>query len=195
LVIEEKIMRALTLFTATLAVVLGMSLGAQAATLTMSADKVSYAVSETITLTVIGDTLGGTDLGIFGTVAYNSALVSTGTHTQKALKTVNKVAWIRGGLNTDFPQPDTFDAFSQINGTTVAAGSTKKLTATMTFKADAAGAAAFDWWVGAAAQTLDFFGLVAATGTTVNIIPEPSTAGLMGLGLVGLVVAGRRRKS
>jgi hypothetical protein len=188
-------MRALTLFTATLAVVLGMSLGAQAATLTMSTDKATYATSETITLTVIGDSQGAIAIGAFGTVNYNPALVSTGTHTQTAMKTAAGVKWTRGGLLTDLPQPNAFDSFSTINGATFAQGSTKKLTATMTFHADASGTAAFDWYVGATAEALDFFGLVAGTGVTVNIIPEPSTAGLMGLGIIGLVVAGRRRKS
>jgi hypothetical protein len=187
-------MRALTLFTATLAIVLGASLGAQAATLTMSADKATYGVSETITITVLGDSTGIRDGGIFGTVVYDMALVSsTGTQTQTKMR--GAVKWIMGGLNTDLPILGTQDSFSQINGTTIPQTSTKKLTAVMTFKVEASGTAAFDWWIGEAAQRLDFFGLTSGAGVTVDIIPEPSTAGLMGLGLIGLVVAGRRRKS
>jgi hypothetical protein len=172
-----------------------MSLGAQAATLTMSADKATYATSEIITITVIGDSQGASAIGAFGTVGYDSLLVSTGTHTQTAMRNSLTVKWTRGGLNTDLPIANTFDSFSTINGATIPANSTKKLTAVMTFSADAGGLAAFDWYVGPLSQTLDFFGLSAANGVTVSIIPEPSTAGLMGLGIIGLVVAGRRRKS
>ena len=34
----------------------------------------------------------------------------------------------------------------------------------------------------------------AFNGATVNVIPEPGTAGLLGLGIVGLVLAGRRSR-
>ena len=51
-------MRSLTLFTAAVAMLLGMSLTAQATTLTMVSDKTSYALGESITITVTGDVQG-----------------------------------------------------------------------------------------------------------------------------------------
>jgi hypothetical protein len=160
----------------------------------MSTDKSIYAPGEIITLTVIGDSEGAIDIGVFGTVNYDRNRVSPlGGQTQTALRTGAGFRWIRGGLLVDIPFVGTQYSFSQINGLTVPQGSTKKLTAVMTFRATNAGSANFDWCVGCAAQSLDFFGLTAADGITVSIaaIPEPSTAGLMGLGLLGL--AGLRR--
>ena len=43
------------------------------------------------------------------------------------------------------------------------------------------------------AGTLDYFGAPDPGGISVTIIPEPTTAGLLGLGLLSLAVAGRRR--
>jgi hypothetical protein len=191
-------MRALTTFTVVLAVVLGLSFGAQATTLSITADQANYLVSDTITLTVIGDPGTGVHQKSFGTIEYDGLLVTAlGGQTQTTLKNGGGTGWIVGGLLIDLPNADTQDSFNQIFGGTVAQDSTKKLTAVMTFHADASGTANFDWRT-VGAQAFSFFGLTNAPGVTVTIgtpVPEPSTAGLMGLGLIGLVIAGRSRKS
>lgn len=54
----------------------------------------------------------------------------------------------------------------------------------------------WNWQTTPSTQRLDFFGAVGAVpalSITVVPIPEPTTAALLGLGLMGLAVAGRRR--
>jgi hypothetical protein len=189
-------MRALTLFTTTLAIVLGMSLTAQAGTISTTADASSYAVSDVITITVIGDSQGDLSPSIFGRILYDPSVVAPlGGQTQTKLKTSDGTKWTTGGLNVD-PIPNTQDSFNAIGPLgTVAPDTTKKLTAVMTFHALGSGTAVFSWQT--AGGMFSFFGVqdgVGPTGETVTIVPEPTTAGLMGLGLLGLVVAGRRRR-
>jgi len=48
-------------------------------------------------------------------------------------------------------------------------------------------------WKTAGTGKFDFFGLTNAPGVTITIVPEPATAAMLGLGLLGLALAGRRR--
>jgi len=64
------------------------------------------------------------------------------------------------------------------------------VTATVLFTAGSPGTASFDF-----DAFNDFFDVQGASlGTTVNIVPEPGTAALMRLGLLGLAAAGRPRR-
>jgi hypothetical protein len=56
----------------------------------------------------------------------------------------------------------------------------------------------FAWRTAPSTQRFDWFGLTNAPGTTVTVtgvIPEPTTAALLGLGMIGLAVSGRRRRA
>ena len=53
----------------------------------------------------------------------------------------------------------------------------------------------FAWQTSPTTQQINFFGLTTAAGYSVTVaaIPEPTTAAMIGMGLFGLAVAGRRR--
>ena len=186
-------MRALTLFTATLAYVLGMSLSAQAATVTVTSDKFTYSFGESISLTIIGDTQGDVDQFIFGRLIFDKTRMTavTGSNTQTKLRTTGGQKWAAGPLNIF---KNTIDAFNQIKPdatSPIPADSTKKLTSVMVFTARSnPGAAFFSWQT--AANAFNFFGAT-PSAPTVTIVPEPATAALLGLGLLGLVVVAKHR--
>ena len=185
-------MRALTLFTATLACVLGMSLSAQAATVDATANKSTYSFGETITITTIGDSQGGTADLVFGRILFAGSLMNAdGGNTQTKLRETAGAKWATAGLLTTSNSSDAFNQIKPNALTSIPADSSKKLTSVMTFTVgNTAGTAVFAW--NTAGGQFAFFG-ASPIGTTVTIVPEPTTVGLLGLGLVGLAVAARRR--
>jgi hypothetical protein len=186
-------MRTLTLTAAGIAASMFLAFSAQAATLTMVADKSTYNISETITLTITGDSTGGSANAIFGTVEYGGLTSANGGQVQGALTSFGgAVPWLQGQLFVDAPHANTQDSFNQTPGLNPFPID-QLLVATMTFHADAAGVANFSWRTLAGNERLNFFGLTNAAGTSVTIVPEPTTAALLGIGLFGLAVAGRRR--
>ena len=78
--------------------------------------------------------------------------------------------------------------------TATAANSTVPLITTVSFLATGAGESNVNWDTDTAGGFgLDFFGITQAPGTVITVIPEPTTAALLGLGLLGLTITGRRR--
>jgi hypothetical protein len=55
-------------------ITVGLAAAAHAGTVTVTPDAASYAVGQTITLTVVGDSQGGTATGIWGRLLYSAAL-------------------------------------------------------------------------------------------------------------------------
>lgn len=182
-------MRTLTLLVTGL-VTLGLAMSAQAATLTMDFNKDSYNPSDIITLTVTGVPTGS-DNAIFGQIAYGGPALALTSASNTLTSFGGGLPWIPGVLNVGVA---TVDSFNQLVGIT-AFPVDQNLVSVITFHAIGPGIVNFNWVVGGGFG-LDFFGLSNAPGATItiNAVPEPTTAGLLALGLAGLTIAGRRRK-
>ena len=83
------------------------------------------------------------------------------------------------------------DALNQVAGLSPLPADTH-FSATIVLSAGSPGVVNVDWNRTPGANLLDFYG-ANGTGETFTIVPEPTTAGLLGLGLLSLAVAGRRR--
>ena len=171
------------------AAVVGFAAAASASTLTVFTTNSSnvaqtvFNVGDTILLKVTG-VATGTDLGIQGRLDFNAAITSVVGTVQGT--------WLPTIVNNS---GDGFSyAFNQTSGSAQAAINPTDTTV-ITLIADAIGTSTVTW----GGSSLDFFGIYQypitdpSTGASFSIIPEPTTATLIGLGLFGLALGGRRR--
>jgi hypothetical protein len=177
--------------------VTALASAASAATLTVTADKLTYTVGETITLSIYGDAEGATSNAIYGRLQFDGAFVNNNTNTQKLIGG----GWVKGGLGSGDDGAggaiDYAEAFNQVN----LDGGTQTATnpiSTITLIATAIGIVYVNWNTNTGSGfELTYFGLTNAPGTVFCIaetcpVPEPTTGALLALGLIAL--AARRRR-
>ena len=181
-----------TLFIVVALVAFAFATTAGAATLSVVSNKTTYSPGETITLNVSGDGQGASAYAVFGRLMYTGAgSVTPQTQTQKAVGT----AWTTGPLANGPGFSESFNQIAGLSALTATSLPTKNPFSTITLLAGAIGTVNVAWNTATGSGfELSFFGLTNAPGTSFTIIPEPTTAALLGLGLVGLTLGGRRRR-
>jgi hypothetical protein len=178
------------------AAVVGFAAAAGASTFTVvsrdagdTADQNIFVVGETILLKFTGDAQDNTNAAqaIFGQLNYNT----NGDITDFVSNSQTPMFATVSGL----AQADNFSYIMNQSNTANTPPSTQIQIATVRLLATAPGSSL----VQIGGEAFDFFGdyrpgsELPDTVHSFTIIPEPATAGLIGLGLLGLILGGRRR--
>lgn len=177
------------------AALIGLASAANAATVTVVSDQPSYNIGDTITLTVNVSTLPAeASTAVFGDLLLSgSGSVSGGAVAVQGLQSFGgAIPWTTGANPCS---PAVCTAMNQIGGLSpLPVTNTPLNIAIITYTAAGAGTVNVAW----DPSTFDFFGLAVPNGTSFQIaggqVPEPTTAALLGLGLFGLALSGRRRE-
>ena len=151
-----------------------------------------YGPGETVTLTVRVTVEGEVDDLVRGDFTFASSLVTPiAVQINGTLPGRNPFSpWQGPPLGCTSSECTGF-WLSNTSGLAISVSVTNQLLSTITFSVNpgVSGVADFAWDM----STFDFFGLTNPQGYSVTIVPEPSTAALLGLGVLGLAAASRRR--
>ena len=181
-----------------------------------------YAVSASATVSVSLNVVGPTTVPAGSVITLQGVVTANGSETddtifgavndvsgqftlasggpQVSLGTVGTMStgWVSGAMTCTTVWCAVFNQINSINPVT--AGVTNlvigTLTATLNSSLANGTVVNFNWRTSPSTQRFDWFGLTNAPGASVTIgsvIPEPTTAALLGLGIFGLALSGRRR--
>jgi len=179
------------------AALVGLASAANAATLSINPGGVggTYNVGDLITITVTGDSAGASDLGIFGRILFSNggiANIDAASASQNTLLAFGSIPWTNGTTTCNASDCDMFNALSAFGLSPAPASNL--MVSTVSFLAAAPGTTTLTWETDPnTGFQLNFFGITSSAGSSITVVPEPTTAALLGLGLFGLAVAGRRR--
>ena len=181
--------------------IVGSAVSARGASLTLTSDQATYAVGETVVLTVTGFSEGAEAFGLFARVDYNPLLLEWQSGSQIVHTTRNgMMSWIGGGSVMANAGDGRAFLLDQLAPTVPSAPSSTDPTPTIgtaTLIAEALGIVSVTFFVQPLnTLTLNYFGLTVAPGITFLItpIPEPASAALLVLGLAALAAHGAVRR-
>jgi len=178
------------------AALVGLASVANAASVVIAADQASYTVGDTITLTAtVTANAGEASTQVFGNILLSSGNGGSVGFIAPAVQTAltsfgGGLVWVIGG--SVVCSSASCIMFNQLVGVSpFPVSNTPLAIGVVQYTAATPGTVN----VGFDAGTFDFFGAALPAGTSFDIvpIPEPTTAAMIGLGLFGLAVAGRRR--
>lgn len=177
---------------------LGLASSASAATLSLDTDAATYNISDTITVTMTLTTDGTTPgaLSAFAQVAWDGAVgvgAASSSQDGNLSSFSGGIQWTAGGGLC--AAADLCTMIDQLQGLTSFAPDAATITATLEIHANAVGALNLQ----VVDSSFNVFGLssgatqVGANAAAATVVPEPGTAAMVGLGLLGLASVGRRR--